>query len=314
MPIKCLYFLIIICKFVQTNIKRRAFIHSLCALPMGAMVTDLNILRQWIDETPATARQPVLFIGHGSPMNAIETNPYTKALEAMGKMILEKSMPLATLVVSAHWLTLGTFVQVAQNPEIIYDFGGFPDELYKVQYPVAGSPEFAKETAELLPGAQTATDWGLDHGAWAVLKHLFPGANIPSFQLSIDLGKPMQHHFELAGMLSKLRDRGVLIIGSGNIVHNLGASIPMLGRGDKNAFDWALEFDGWVGNALQNGDYSKLVKYENAGKMAQLSVPSPDHYIPMLYSLGIAGKAEYVNTFYESVEYGGISMRSFIVH
>ncbi len=293
--------------------KRRTFIHSLCALPLGSMVTDLKILRQCIDETPATSRQPVLFIGHGSPMNAIETNPYTKALQAMGAGILEKNRPKAVLVVSAHWLTRGTFVQVAEKPEIIYDFGGFPDELYKVQYPVVGSPDFANETAGLLPEAKPTADWGLDHGAWAVLKHLFPKADIPCFQLSIDWGKPMHHHFELAGMLDRLRDRGVLIIGSGNIVHNLGASIPMLGSGDKSAFDWAIEFDGWVGGALQNGDYRKLINYESAGRSGTLSVPSPDHYIPMLYSLGLAGKAESVHSFYESVEYGGISMRSFII-
>ncbi len=293
--------------------KRRAFISSLCALPFGAMVTDLNILGKWIDETPSTNRQPVLFIGHGSPMNAIETNPYTTALQAMGVEILEKSRPKAVLVVSAHWLTRGTYVQVAQEPEIIYDFGGFPEDLYKVQYPVSGSPDFANETSGLLAEAKPTADWGLDHGAWAVLKHLFPKADIPAFQLSIDWGKPMHHHFELSGMLSRLRDRGVLIIGSGNIVHNLSASIPMLGRGDKTAFDWAVEFDTWVGNALQNGDYNKLINYESAGKMGLLSVPSPDHYIPMLYSLGLAGKTEMAQTFYESVEYGGISMRSFIV-
>lgn len=293
--------------------KRRALLHGLCMLPLGAMVKDIKILQEWIDGTPATVRQPVMFIGHGSPMNAIETNPYTKALQEIGTRILERNKPIATLVVSAHWLTKGTFVQVAEKPEIIYDFGGFPDELYKVQYPVQGSPERAKEAASLLNGAHVTTDWGLDHGAWAVLKHLFPQANIPSFQLSIDWGKPMQHHFELAGLLSKLRDRGVLIIGSGNIVHNLGASIPMLGRGDKKAFDWAVEFDTWVADALKNGDYRKLNNYESAGKMAQMSVPSPDHYIPMLYSLGLVRHDEEVRSFYESVEYGGISMRSFIV-
>lgn len=293
--------------------KRRAFVHSLCALPVGAMVNDLKVFESWIQDAPLTHRQPVLFIGHGSPMNAIETNPYTSALQVMGAGLLENNRPKAVLVVSAHWLTRGTFVQVAEKPEIIYDFGGFPDELYQVKYPVSGSPEMANEAAELITGIQPTADWGLDHGAWAVLKHLFPKADIPSFQLSIDWGRPMQHHFELAEMLGKLRDRGVLIIGSGNIVHNLSASIPMLGRGDKSAFDWALEFDAWVEDALQSGDYRKLIRYENAGKSGLLSVPSPDHYIPMLYSLGIAGKGESANTFYESVEYGGISMRSFIL-
>lgn len=293
--------------------ERRAFLHSLCALPLGAMVTELHIFRQWMDDLPATERQPVLFIGHGSPMNAIETNPYTAALQRMGENILSINRPKAVLVVSAHWLTRGTFVQAATKPEIIYDFGGFPEELYEVQYPAAGAPDIAKEAAAMLGNAEVTLDWGLDHGAWAVLKHLFPKADIPCFQLSIDWGKPMQYHFELAGMLSKLRDCGVLVIGSGNIVHNLGASIPMLGRGDKSAFDWAVEFDGWVGGALQNGDYRKLINYESAGRSGTLSVPSPDHYIPMLYSLGLAGKAESVHSFYESVEYGGISMRSFII-
>lgn len=293
--------------------KRRAFIHSMCALPLGTMVTDLNILQKWIDHTPATKLQPVLFIGHGSPMNAIETNPYTKALQQTGAAILQENRPLAVLVVSAHWLTRGTFVQAAAKPEIIYDFGGFPDELYKVQYPATGAPDLARETATLLGNAEVTTDWGLDHGAWAVLKHLFPQANIPSFQLSIDWGKPMQHHFELAGLLSKLRERGVLVVGSGNIVHNLGLSIPMLGREDKTPFDWALGFDAWVDHALKNGDFRKLIQYESSGKMGLMSVPSPDHYIPMLYSLGLACPGEQIKTFYESVEYGGISMRSFMV-
>jgi 4,5-DOPA dioxygenase extradiol len=300
-------------KFVLTNMERRTFLHSLCALPFGVMVTDLHFLHQWIDDMPVTERQPVLFTGHGSPMNAIETNPYTMALQRMGENILSTNRPKAVLIVSAHWLTRGTFVQAGAKPEIIYDFGGFPDQLYKVQYPASGAPDLAKEAAAMLGKAEVTTDWGLDHGAWAVLKHLFPKADIPCFQLSIDWGKPMQHHFELAGMLSKLRDSGVLIIGSGNIVHNLGASIPMLGRGDKQPFDWAIEFDTWVANALNEGDFRKLIEYENAGNMGLMAVPSPDHYIPMLYSLGLARKGESVSYFYESVEYGGISMRSFVV-
>lgn len=293
--------------------KRRAFLHGLCVLPLGTMVKDIKILQEWIDGTPATIRQPVLFIGHGSPMNAIESNPYTMALREIGARILERNRPIAAMVVSAHWLTRGTLVQKSAAPEILYDFGGFPDELYKVQYPVAGNPNIATDTASLIAGAIPTEDWGLDHGAWAVLKHLFPNADIPSFQMSIDWGKPMSHHYELAGMLSALRERGVLIIGSGNIVHNLGVSIPMLGSGNRKPFDWAVEFDAWVANALQNGDYRKLTSYESAGKMGLLSVPSPDHYIPLLYTLGLARPGESARTFYESVEYGGISMRSFIV-
>lgn len=291
--------------------KRREFLTTMAVLPATGLMMELNDLRLWADQAPASPLMPVLFIGHGSPMNAIEENNFTRALAAAGKEILEDCRPNAVLVVSAHWLTRGTWVQAAEKPEIIYDFGGFPDELFKVRYPVAGAPQWATETSGLIAGSQTTAEWGLDHGAWTVLKHLFPLADIPAFQLSIDWGKPMSHHFELAGLLLSLREKGVLIIGSGNVVHNLQMSFPKLGQGDPTPFEWAVEFDSWVKNKMADGDYIPLLDYEKAGSMGKLAVPTPDHYIPMLYSLGLARKQEAVRHFYESVEYGGISMRCF---
>lgn len=293
--------------------KRRTFLTSMAVLPVAGAMLELNDLKKWADESPSTPLMPVLFIGHGSPMNALADNNYTHTLNKLGADILAECKPTAILVVSAHWLTRGTWVQAAEKPEIIYDFGGFPDELYKVQYPVQGSPAMAEETAALLDNVSTTTDWGLDHGAWTVLKHIFPSADVPAFQISIDWGKPMSHHYELAGLLSKLREKGVLILGSGNIVHNLQMSFAKLGQNDPTPYDWAVEFDAWVKDHIDRGDYQPLLSYEKSGSMGMLSVPTPDHYIPMLYTLGLAKKQENVKQIYESVEYGGLSMRCFRV-
>ncbi len=248
---------------------------------------------------------PVVFTGHGSPMNAIEDNAYTRSLTALGKSLPK---PDAVLVVSAHWLTKGTtFAHNAQKPRQIYDFYGFPEELYRVKYNPPGSPAHAEETAALVPGTQLETGWGLDHGAWAVLKHMYPGQNIPAFQLSIDYGKPMDYHFELGRQLAPLRERGVLILGSGNIVHNLRL---YFNSAPGAAFDWAVEFDQTVKQKILDGDHKGLVDYTKLGEAAMLSVPTPDHYIPMLYTLGAANASERADFFHEGVE-SSMSMRCF---
>jgi 4,5-DOPA dioxygenase extradiol len=257
-----------------------------------------------------SARQPLVFIGHGDPMNALRDNKFTQSLTALGTDLKAQNLPKAVLCVSAHWLTKGTFVNTSEKPKTIYDFGGFPQALFDVQYPANGSPEFAKQASELVAGSEQTTDWGLDHGAWTVLKHVFPEAHIPVFQMSIDYYKPMSYHFELAKQLSALRDKGVLIVGSGNVVHNLQLSFEKMLEGDATPYDWAIEFDDWVKTKIFDCNWAELANYESqkAGKMA---VPTPDHYAPLMYTMGLAGNLEPIQTIYESVEYGGISMRTF---
>jgi 4,5-DOPA dioxygenase extradiol len=256
--------------------------------------------------------QPVWFIGHGSPMNALMDNPFTQVLSQMGRQALEKNPPKAILVVSAHWLTHGgTYVQASPKPETIHDFGGFPPALYAFQYPAKGSPATAELLASGSQKIQTTLEWGLDHGAWTVLCHLFPGHDIPTFEMSIDYGQPLSYHVTLAQELQFLRSQGVLIIGSGNIVHNLQASVANLSRGEEHfAYDWAQEFDAWSTEKIVDKNLTDLLAYTSAPGGAH-SVPRPDHYIPMLYSLALARKQEEVRFTYDQLVYGGISMRCF---
>ncbi|MBK8146337.1 MAG: 4,5-DOPA dioxygenase extradiol [Bacteroidetes bacterium] len=263
-----------------------------------------------IHEGESTPKQPLVFIGHGDPMNALRENDFTRALNNLGNNLVSTNKPKAVLCVSAHWLTKGTFINSAENPPTIHDFGGFPQELFDVQYPAKGSPEKASEAQQLIEGSALTQDWGLDHGAWTVLKHVFPNADIPVFQMSIDYYKSMDYHFELAAKLQSLREKGVLIVGSGNVVHNLQMSFPRFADGNTTPFDWAVEFDTWVGNCILDCNWKALTKYDttSAGK---LSVPTPDHYAPLMYVMGLAGGLEPIETLYQSVEYGGMSMRTF---
>ncbi|MCZ2475583.1 dioxygenase [Aquirufa ecclesiirivi] len=255
--------------------------------------------------------QPVWFVGHGSPMNALADNPFTQHLNQLGKTVLEHNSPKAVLIVSAHWLTRGTFVQASSKPKIIYDFGGFPPALHHFHYPAVGDAEEANLLASQSAKIQATTEWGLDHGAWTVLCHLFPKAELPCFEVSIDYGKPLEYHVSLAQELQFLRERGVLILGSGNIVHNLRASMANLGNGrEAFGYDWAQEFDVWSSQKIQDKDLSALINYEGAPGGKE-SVPTPDHYIPMLYSLALARKGEEVHYTYNELVYGGISMRCF---
>jgi 4,5-DOPA dioxygenase extradiol len=256
---------------------------------------------------------PVWFVGHGSPMNALEDNPFTRSLRQMGETMLNRQKPSAILVVSAHWLTRGSFVNVIPKPETIHDFGGFPQALFDAQYPAPGAPEIARETAKLSTLLHESDDWGIDHGAWTILMHLFPKADIPVFQMSIDYYQPMQYHFDLAKEIRALRERGVLVIGSGNIVHNLRMSMSRFQNNDSSPFDWAVEFDNWVHEKIEKRDFQSLTDYEKAGTAGKLSVPTVDHYVPLLYSLGLADDKEEVKQTYEEVSFGGMSMRTFQV-
>ena len=270
---------------------------------------NLNDLENISQQFNTTEKMPVLFLGHGSPMNAIEENQFVQGFRNISREI---PRPNAILCISAHWFTNGTFVTAMQNPKTIHDFYGFPKELFAVDYPAPGSPELARETAELLLPEIVEEDhsWGLDHGAWSVIKHLYPNAEIPVIQLSIDYTKPPQYHFDLAKKLQKLREKGILIIGSGNIVHNLRMvdwkNINTVGAG----WDWAGEAREKTNNWLLDGNFQNLIDYQNQGIALQTAVPSPDHYLPLIYSLGLKEKSESLSLFNDELIGGSLSMTS----
>jgi 4,5-DOPA dioxygenase extradiol len=274
------------------------------ALPFG--MGGIKEFYQQIKETPdSEAVMPVLFIGHGSPMNAIQQNDFTEALRKTGKKL---PTPKAIMVVSAHWLTKGTYVTASANPEVIYDFSGFPKEMYDIKYPAPGAPEYAELTTGLTKEKLIMPDheWGIDHGAWTVLMHMFPEATIPVYQLSINSGQSMQKHYELAAMLKELRKKGVLVIGSGNITHNLR---KIDWNVNAKPFDWALDFDEKIKNSILSENHDALIHYDKWGSLAQLAHPSNDHYIPLLYSAGLKDKKDEVKFIYEGFHHGSLSMR-----
>lgn len=272
----------------------------------------LSDLNSATDAYKKTSKLPVLFVGHGNPMNALYDNSFTQSLNNVGAELKKDFQINAILVVSAHWLTNGTYVNIQETPEIIYDFSGFPDDLYKVKYPVAGSPKFAEETAKLSSNILTSSDWGIDHGSWTILKHIFPQADVPVFQLSIDYYKPLQYHFDLARQLKSLREKGVLIVGSGNIVHNLRLSFQSVRtHGEEYVLDWAKDFDAWIKNKIDLREFNSVINYESSGEMGKLSVPTVDHYVPMIYSLALSDKNESIIYIHEEVTFGAMSMRCF---
>lgn len=269
---------------------------------------NLHTLEQITAAHPRAERQPVVFVGHGSPMNIVRDNAFTRSLAELGA---RHGRPEAVLVVSAHWLTRSeTRVAVNPAPPTIHDFGGFPDALYHIRYPAPGSPALAREAAAEVKSIQVHEDheMGLDHGAWAVLRHIWPQADVPVFQMSVDYAKPPAFHYELGGELRRLRDRGVLILGSGNIVHNLRRLSPE--ENDPHAADWAVEFDSWAREKLANGDHAALTGYAVQAS-ARLAVPTNDHYLPMLYTLGALHKGEPVRFTHEGFQHASISMRCF---
>ena len=253
-----------------------------------------------------TSPLPAIFFGHGNPLNALLRNTYTESWAKIGSSL---PRPRAILCVSAHWYLPGTFVTVMDAPRTIHDFGGFPRELYEVQYPAPGSPELAARIHILLPDTWIEFDtgnWGLDHGTWSVLCHVFPQADIPVVQLSIDETQPPEFHYELAQRLAPLRDEGVLVIGSGNIVHNLHTYA--WGKHEVEPFDWAIRFEKQARAFLMNGDDAQLVNYVSLGRDALLSVPTPEHYLPLIYMLGLRRPGETVNFPVEGFDGGSISM------
>jgi len=276
---------------------------------MAEAAVSINELGKITQPFNHTEQMPVLFMGHGSPMNAIEENEFTQGFRDMGKDI---PTPNAILCVSAHWETKGTFVTAMQQPKTIHDFGGFPQELFDVQYPAPGSPELAKDTKALIKKTTVELDdkWGLDHGAWSVIKHLYPNAHIPVIQMSLDYTQPPQYHFELAKELSALRKKGVLIVGSGNMVHNLRLlAWDKLNQSDYS-YDWALEASATMKKYILGEDFQQLVNYTSQGKAFELSIPSPEHYLPLLYTLALKEKDENISLFNDKAVGGSLMMTS----
>jgi 4,5-DOPA dioxygenase extradiol len=254
-------------------------------------------------------RMPVLFVGHGSPMNAIEDNRWSRAWTELGATLRR---PTAILCVSAHWQTRGVMVTAMEQPQTIHDFYGFPDALQSKLYPAPGAPALARATAEHVTKATVGLDyaWGLDHGTWSVLAQMYPRADIPVFQLSLDATRTPASHYEMAGELKGLRDRGVLIMGSGNIVHNLRR---LTRQHPDTGFDWAIEFDARIKELIDRSDHRSIIDYQKLGQAAQLSVPTNEHYLPLLYALAAKDEKESVRYFNDATTMGGISMRSLVI-
>jgi 4,5-DOPA dioxygenase extradiol len=254
-----------------------------------------------------TELMPAIFFGHGNPMNAVSSNAYTEAWRRIGE---QTARPKAILSISAHWYVPGTGVTVSTAPRTIHDFGGFPAELYQVQYPAPGEPALAHRIQSLLAPLAVVLDdsWGLDHGTWSVLKHVYPAADVPVVQLSIDETKPPSFHLDIGRKLAPLRQEGVLIIGSGNLVHNLHAYA--WGRHTRNPYDWAVRFENAARAHMLAGEFGPIVNYESLGKDALLSIPTPDHYLPLLYVLGCHQNGEDIRFPVEGVDGGSISMLS----
>jgi 4,5-DOPA dioxygenase extradiol len=250
---------------------------------------------------------PAIFFGHGNPMNALMDNSYTRGWRSIGE---QTPRPKAILSISAHWFVPQTGVTISTAPRTIHDFGGFPQELYQVQYPAPGDPDLARRVQHMLAPLPVNLDnsWGLDHGTWAVLRHVYPGADVPVVQLSIDESQPASFHFELGRKLAPLRDEGILIVGSGNLVHNI--RLYTWGRQAADPYDWAVGFETAAKEMLLAGDFGPLISYEKLGREALLSIPTPDHYLPLLYVIAAKQQGEIVTFPIEGFDGGSMSMLS----
>jgi 4,5-DOPA dioxygenase extradiol len=283
---------------------------GLLALAQFSGMSTLSALEALGNTLSPAPRMPVMFVGHGSPMNAIENNAYHTSWEQMGRTL---PRPQAILSISAHWITSGTKVTTMTKPKTIHDFGGFPKKLFEQQYPAPGSPEFAQLTRELVTYSHIQGDesWGLDHGTWSVLLPMYPMADIPVYQLSLDYDQPPAYHYEIGKQLNKLRDKGVLIIGSGNLVHNLR---DIDWSGTNKGFDWAVEFDAKFAAWIEKGDHASILNYQKLlGHTATMAHPTYDHLLPLFYVLGMQQKDERVSFFNSQIDMGSISMRSVVI-
>lgn len=287
---------------------RNQFLKLMATIPLAGVTQKLESLAQATKGFSSSEKMPVLFLGHGSPMNAIEENEFVSGFRKVGSEI---NRPSAVLCISAHWETQGTFVTAMPQPRTIHDFGGFPKALFDVQYPAPGSPELAKETQRLVKKTEVGLDekWGLDHGAWSVIKHLYPDADVPVIQMSLDYRQTPQWHYDLAKELAALRRKGVLIVGSGNMVHNLGM-VEWRRLHDTFGYDWAIEANEKMKNSIQSGDHAPLINFRSQGKAFDLAIPTPEHYLPLLYTLALQEKGEEVSLFNDLAVGGALTMTS----
>ncbi|WP_456151982.1 4,5-DOPA-extradiol-dioxygenase [Arcicella aquatica] len=272
-------------------------------------MSALGTLKAFSDQLSKQAQKtPLFFIGHGSPMNGIENNQFSQQWATLANDFPE---PTAIIVISAHWLTRGTFVTAMEKPRTIHDFGGFPQALFDVQYPAKGSLAVAEETKKLITKTEVHLDheWGLDHGTWTIIRHIYPKANIPVLQLSIDYHQSPQYHYELAQELAVLRRKGVLIIGSGNMVHNL-RMVDFRRIDGAYGYDWTIEMNEKFKKNIAENNHKPLINYESMGEAAKLAIPTPDHYYPLLYILGMQEKNEEVSFFNDVPVGGSLTMTS----
>ena len=287
--------------------KRIEFIKTLIG---GATMASLQPFYNWTKELKEEeTKLPVLFIGHGSPMNGIEDNEFSRSWKKLG---LEIQKPKAVLVISAHWLTSGTKITAMENPKTIHDFGGFPQELFDVEYPAKGNPELAKETSKIIKSTHIGLDhdWGFDHGTWTIVRHMYPNADIPVLQLSIDYSKPAQYHYDLAKQLTSLRKKGVLIIGSGNMVHNLRMVAWDKLNEPEYGFDWAIEMNTIFKEKISSRDFKSLIDYEKLSSAAKLAIPTPDHYYPLLFNIALQESKDTISFFNDKPVGGSLTMTS----
>ncbi len=289
--------------------KRKHFLKLMAVVPLTGVAMNLKEFGRITEGFGNTEKMPVLFLGHGSPMNAIEENEFVRGFRESVRTI---PRPKAILCISAHWETKGTRVTAMPNPRTIHDFGGFPKALYEVNYPAPGSPELAEATKKIITKTEVILDdkWGLDHGAWSVIKHMYPDADIPVVQMSLDYQQTPAYHYELARELDRLRSKGILIIGSGNMVHNLRMVAWDKMNVDDYGYDWALEASDKMKQFIQNGNHTSLINYRSNGRPFELAVPTPEHYLPLLYTLALQGKDEKVSLFNDKAMAGSLTMTS----
>jgi len=288
--------------------ERKDFIKNLLTL---SAIGSLSSFRSFTDMLPVQGKKmPVLFTSHGNPMDiplTREQRPFWDALHHLGETLRQKYEVKAALVVSAHWLSRGTMVNISHEQKQIYDYYGFPEEYYKVKYSAHGAPDVAHEVKKLVPSVAETTDWGLDHGAWPMLMHLFPKGDVPVFQMSIDYYAKPDYHYELGRQLKALREKGVLIIGSGSLIHNLPLAIKKMSSNDMKPYGWEAEYDHWIKKQLDERNVTNIINYETSHKLGKMAAPTPDHYVPVLYSLGLMDPKDDLRYFYE----GGISLPAF---
>ncbi|MEZ5047208.1 MAG: class III extradiol ring-cleavage dioxygenase [Chitinophagaceae bacterium] len=296
--------------------QRKDFIKTILAF---STMGTLGSFKKFTDELPKQGKKmPVLFTSHGNPMDiplSREERPFWKTLFELGQNLQKHYDVKAALIISAHWCTRGSFVNISTEQQQIYDYYGFPENYYDPKYQAKGAPEIAKEVSKIVSFVKESTEWGLDHGAWPMLMHLFPKADVPVFQMSIDYYARPQYHYNLGKQLSSLREKGVLIIGSGSLIHNLPLAMKKMQQNDNTVYGWENEYDAWLKKQIEERNFSNLIAYEKSHALGTLAAPTPDHFVPVLYSLGLTDTKDEIKFFYEGKPtIPAFSERSFIVY